>query len=129
MQQNKLLLVVISSEVVEHKTGSVWCKNKGDGCTQTHCRKGYERALLLRICHLLCCILHRYSHNFLHMDSKNSSTFKNDVIVCVVRIRKLSMCIQCSQSIPKCTQRTSHEVNDKTQEGLHSTLSSSHLKM
>lgn len=99
MQQNKLLLVVISSEVVEHKTGSVWCKNKGDGCTQTHCRKGYERALLLRICHLLCCILHRYSHNFLHMDSKSSSTFKNDVIVCVVRIRKENF--QCVSNVVK----------------------------
>lgn len=41
-----------------------------------------------RICLLVCCNLHRCSHNSLHMGSKQSIHFKNDVIVYVVRIRR-----------------------------------------
>lgn len=97
-QQDKPLLVVISSEVVEHETDSMWFKNKGDGCTQSHCRQGHERALLPRI-RLLYCNLHRYSHNFLHVDSKSSTSFKNDVIVCVVKIKNENF--QCVSNVAK----------------------------
>lgn len=84
---------------MEHETDCVWCKIKGDGCTQTLCRQGYERAMLPRICCLLCCSLHRCSHTFLHVDSKSSISFKNDVIVCVVRIRKENF--QCASNEAK----------------------------
>lgn len=97
-QQDNLLLVVIS-EVVEHETDNAWCKNKGDGCSQTLCRREYERVLLPRILLLLCCSLYRCSHNFLHVDRKSSTSFKNDVIVCVVRIRKENF--QCVSYVAK----------------------------
>lgn len=42
--EDKTLLVVIRSEAVEHKTNSMQCENKADGCTQMLCRKhGFER--------------------------------------------------------------------------------------
>lgn len=51
------------------------------------------------LCYQEFAFLHRCSHNFLHVDSKSSTSFKNDVIVCVVRIRKENF--QCVSYVAK----------------------------